>query len=65
MYYKLPEGGKRIGCYYFSPGTRCKILDNPKDEDLSEDILESGMQCIRINGLRKKWKRTWPFVYII
>ena len=53
VYYKLPEGGKRIGCYYFSPGTRCKILDI-EDEDLSEDILESGMQCIRINGLRKK-----------
>ena len=24
--------------YYFSPGTRCKILDI-EDEDLSEDIL--------------------------
>ncbi len=53
IYFKAPEGGKRLGYYYFSPGTRCKIL-NIEDEDLNEDILESGMQCIRITGLRKK-----------
>ena len=52
-YFKVLEGGKNIGHYYYSPGTRCKIL-NIEDDDLNEDILESGMQCIRITGLRKK-----------
>ena len=51
-YYKNISGGKPLGFYVFGPGTRVTLL-NMNDEDLSEEIIESGMQCLRIVGLKK------------
>jgi hypothetical protein len=63
-YFKNVSGGKSIGYYVFGPGTRVTLL-NMGDEDLSQEIIESGMQCLRIHGLKKSNGKTRGPLFIL
>jgi len=63
-YFKNVTGGKSIGYYVFGPGTRVTLL-NMGDEDLSQEIIESGMQCLRIHGLKKSNGKTRGPLFIL